>query len=103
MNATLFFATFDPLRETPDVCSLCGSRPPVFNYEFHTDDDSSKPQSTSGFCCASCSAELLRRLESAESRKWEEEETALAADDLDVTEFQKRRLATFEQCSIAGK
>jgi hypothetical protein len=103
MNATLFFATFDPLRETPDVCTLCGSRPPVFNYEFHTEDENGELQSTTGFCCAGCATKRLRQLEATESREWAVEEAALAADDSDVTEFQKRRLATFEQCCIAGK
>jgi hypothetical protein len=82
MNATLFFATFDPLRETPDVCNICVSRPPAFNYEFHTEDKSREPQRFKGFCCACCAAELVRKLEFTESRDWAEKEAALAADDL---------------------
>jgi len=95
MLNSVFFATFDPLFDAPEVCSLCTSNPPTFNYEFCTEDLTRGTQETKGFCCKSCAIQLLKGLESAESQEWAEEEAALAADHLDVADFQKRRLATF--------
>jgi hypothetical protein len=38
---------------------------------------------------------LLKKLASNEAQEWADEEASLEADKLDVSEFQKRRLATF--------
>jgi hypothetical protein len=37
----------------------------------------------------------LRKLAGNEAREWEEEEEQLVADHIDVSDLQKRRLATF--------
>jgi hypothetical protein len=96
MNDSVFFATFDPLFcDTPELCPLCGSHPPIFNYEFTTRDPNGERQYVKGFCCGSCAPALVRKLERTESREWAEEEAALEADDMDISEFHKRRLAAF--------
>jgi hypothetical protein len=95
MLDTLFFAGFDPLHETPKVCTLCSSRPPVFQFDYRMLGKEGECQESKGFCCAACAADLLKKLETAESREWAEEEAALQADDLDVSEFHRNRLAAF--------
>ena len=96
MNDSVFFATFDPLYfNAPDACTLCITLPPLFTYEYCIEQESGHRQYLKGFCCAKCAADLLRKLANTEAKEWEEEEAALEADDLDVTDFQKRRLATF--------
>jgi ferredoxin len=85
MHNSLHLMTFDPLRDAPELCALCGARPPVFHFEFKTEKDPSR-----GFCCEICAIRLLKRLERTESQEWAEEEAALAADDLDTAEFHKR-------------
>jgi len=95
MHTSVFFATFDPLFDAPEVCNLCTLNPPTFNYEFCLEDVNQGTRETKGYCCESCAIQLLKGLERAESREWAEEEAALAADHLDVSDFQKRRLATF--------
>ena len=94
---TLFFASFEPLHEVPEVCSLCSSSSPVFRYDYRTVNERGEPSRTTGFCCAACASVLVRRLETAESRQWEEEESALENDAYDVSAFRKRRLATFPE------
>jgi len=95
MTDSLFFATFDPLFiNAPEACTMCVLQPPILNYEYATEDDNGRTY-LKGFCCASCAAELLRKLKDTEAQEWEEEEAALEADHMDVTDFQKRRLATF--------
>lgn len=90
------FATFDPLiRDTPERCDLCLSASPIFSYEFRTHDEQGERRFLYGFCCAACGPKLLKKLERAESREWAAEEAALEADDLDVSEFHKRRVAAF--------
>lgn len=95
MMDSLFFAGFDPLHEVPEVCTVCSSRPPVFSYDYRALDENGESKKTTGFCCASCAAGLLKKLEGAESQEWAEEEAALAKDDFDVSEFHKHRLAAF--------
>jgi hypothetical protein len=95
MNNKLCFAAFDPLHDVPNVCGVCISNPPIFRYEFRADDKDAQAEYMKGFCCASCATKLLRVLERSESREWACEQAALEADGMDVTEFQKRRLATF--------
>jgi ferredoxin len=95
MIDSLFFGGFDPLHEVPELCTACASRPPVFSYDYHALGANGEMQKTSGFCCAACASELLKKLERAESQEWAEEEEALGKDDFDVTEFRKHRLATF--------
>jgi len=92
MHDSLSFTVFDPLRDAPEMCSICESNPPVFHYEFLA-NESSDPQK--GFCCRFCAVKLLGKLERAESQEWAEEEAALRADDQDVSGFRQRRLATF--------
>ena len=97
MSDTVFFATFDPLFvNAPETCGLCLTNPPLFNYEYAKQgDESGETEYLKGFCCQNCAAGLLKRLASTEAKEWAEEEAALEADHLDVTDFQKRRLATF--------
>lgn len=96
MNDSLFFATFDPLFiNAPETCGLCISQPPIFNYEYAKQEEGGKTEYIKGFCCSTCAAELLKRLAKTEAKEWEEEEAELAADNLDVSDFQKRRLAAF--------
>ena len=95
MIDSLFFAGFDPLHEAPAVCTVCSLHPPVFNYDYHTLDPNGEPQRTTGFCCASCATQLLKRLERAESQEWAEEEASLEEDAFDVSEFRRHRLAAF--------
>ena len=98
MNDSAFFATFDPLFcEAPDTCEVCGANVPIFQYECCTQDRNKEHQYAKGFCCASCAARLLQYLKRQEAREWEEEEAALQADDMDITEFRQRRLAAFER------
>jgi hypothetical protein len=95
MNNRLCFATFDPLHDVPNVCSVCVSSPPIFRYEFCADDKETRAEYMKGFCCAPCAAKLLTVLERTESQEWAHEQAALEADGTDITEFQKRRLAAF--------
>ena len=95
MIDSLFFAGFDPLHEAPEVCTVCSSHPPVFNYDYHTLDRSGEPKRTTGFCCSSCATQLLKQLERAESQEWAEEEASLEEDAFDVSEFRRHRLAAF--------
>ena len=97
MNDSVFFATFDPLfLNAPEACNVCLSEPPVFTYEYSSQEPGEQErQYLKGFCCPECARQLLKRLEQREARDWEEEESELEADRLDVTEFQKRRLVTF--------
>ncbi len=85
MNSRVYFATFDLLHDVPNVCGVCISNPPVFRYEFWADG-----KDMQGFCCAPCAAKLLTVLERVESQEWAREQGVLEADDMDVTEFQKR-------------
>lgn len=89
------FATFDPLRDVPQACNRCLTHPPVFTFEFHCHADGGEGREEKGHCCGRCAAELLKRLESAESREWAEEEAALRAEDLEIDGFRERRLSTF--------
>ena len=95
MRDSVFFATFDPLFDAPEVCTLCATNPPTFHYEFCSENEEGERKETQGFCCERCSIKLLKSLEATESREWQEEEAALVADQLDIADFQKRRLATF--------
>jgi hypothetical protein len=96
MNDSVFFGTFDPIGiDAPDACNLCIAQPPVFEYESCIVAQDGERQTKKGFCCASCARALLRLLENQEADEWAEEEAELAAEHQDVTEYQKRRLATF--------
>lgn len=95
MMDSLFLAGFDPLHEVPEQCTICSSRPPVFCFDYRGWDEKQNPQESKGFCCTSCAISLVKQLDRAESQEWESEEAALAADDFDVTEFHKHRLAAF--------
>lgn len=95
MIDSLFFSSFDPLHEVPEACALCTKRPPVFRYDYRALGHNGEQQKTTGFCCASCAAGLLKELERTESEEWAEEEALLEGDAFDITEFRKHRLATF--------
>ncbi len=66
-------------------------------YESHTYRESGEPEDTRGFCCARCAVELVKKLESAESQQWTEEEAALQADDLEISDFRRHRLAALQK------
>jgi hypothetical protein len=96
MNDSLFFATFDPLYvNAPDACTMCVVQPPIYSYEYCIEDEDGKRTYLKGFCCAACANTLLKKLENREAEEWEQEEAALEAEHLDVTDLQKRRLASF--------
>jgi len=90
MHNSLHFTTFDPLRDAPEFCQLCKSRPPVFHFELSTEKPSEEPSQRKGFCCDVCAARLVKTLERTESQQWSAEEAALAAEDFDVAEFHQR-------------
>jgi hypothetical protein len=99
MNDSVFFATFDPLFiNAPEACSLCLSQPPVFTYEYCIEVDGGERHYIKGYCCSQCSAGLLKKLQGKEALEWAEEEANLEAENLDATDLQKRRLATFGEC-----
>jgi len=96
MNDSVFFATFDPLFiNAPEVCSLCLGPPPAFNYEYCIELDDGNRHYIRGYCCAQCATGLLKKLQGKEAQEWEEEEASLEAEHMDITDLQKRRLATF--------
>jgi len=96
MNDSIFFATFDPLYiNAPEACSLCIAQPPAFNYEYCIEQSDGHRHYIKGFRCTACAAGLLQKLAGREAQEWAEEEAELQADDMDVTDLQKRRLATF--------
>jgi hypothetical protein len=97
MMDSLFLSGFDPLHEVPEVCTVCSSRPPVFSFDYRGLDEAQKSKENKGFCCAPCAIVLLTQLERSESQEWASEEAALAADDFDITEFHKHRLAVFSK------
>ena len=100
MNDSLFFATFDPLYiNAPDACSLCIAQPPAFSYECCVEQTGGKRHYIKGFCCTAWATGLLQKLAGREAREWAEEEAELEADDMDITDLQKRRLATFGNVS----
>lgn len=95
MTNKLSLTTFDPLlRDTPQVCSLCTGKTPVFSYEFRTEEQG-EAKASKGFCCSACAVALVQKLERVEAREWAEEEEALEIDEMDVSEFKKRRLSAF--------
>ena len=95
MIDSLFFASFDPLHEVPEVCALCAARPPVFTYDYRGLARNGEHQKITGFCCLPCATGLLKDLERAESEEWAAEEASLEEDAFDVTDFRKHRLAAF--------
>ena len=95
MKPSLFFAAFDPLYETPTVCDVCRSNPPILSYEFATSETRGQAEEKKGFCCAHCTTILLQILERDESQKWAEEKAALKAEDSDVSDFRQHRLPAF--------
>jgi hypothetical protein len=96
MNDSVFLATFDPLFiNAPEACNLCLAQPPMFQYEYCVEQSGGERHYIKGFCCSPCAAGLLKKLEGKEAQEWAEEEAELEADEMDVTDLQKRRLATF--------
>jgi len=95
MRPNLFFSAFEPLQEAPEVCDVCKSNPPILSYEFATYGARGEVKEKTGFCCAHCTTILVRILECAESQRWAEEEAALRADQVDVSDLMQRRLAAF--------
>jgi len=96
MNDSLFFATFDPLYvNAPDAGSLCIAQPPAFNYEYCIEQNDGKRHYSKGFRCTACADGLLQKLAGREAQEWAEEEAELEAGEMDVSDLQKRRWATF--------
>ena len=96
MNSKITFATFDPVfDETPLRCVTCSTNPPVFHYEFFSGVDEQEPEV--GYCCATCAPDILARLAGAECQAWQEEEAAFKADDIDVSDLHKWRVAAFHR------
>jgi hypothetical protein len=96
MNDSVFFGTFDPLCvDAPETCSVCIAQPPVYEYETCMEVEKGGRSITKGFCCASCARAMLNNLEGREADEWAEEEAELEAEHVDITDYQKRRLATF--------
>ena len=95
MQASLFLAAFDPLHEVPRVCALCGTKAPVFNYEFRTYGEGGSLSEDRGFCCANCASNLVKQLERNEARVWVQAKTAVKAEDADVNAVHAQRLAAF--------
>jgi len=97
MSSSLCFFTFDPLREVPEVCALCRSSSPVLMYESQIYKERGEAEDTKGFCCASCAVELVKKLEGAEFQQWTDEEAVLQAEDLDISDLRRLRLAAFQK------
>jgi hypothetical protein len=96
MRVTVSFSTFDPLfSDAPSLCEVCESKPSVFRFESHSDDDSPEHRPVKGFCCPPCATGVLDKLQREESLTWEEEEVSMKGEEVDVSDFHKRRLATF--------
>ena len=95
MRASLFLAAFDPMHEVPRVCTVCKMKPPVFSYELRTYGRTGELSDTEGFCCAGCAGELVKKLERNEAQLWAQEETALEAQDVDVSALREQRVAAF--------
>jgi hypothetical protein len=96
MNDSVFFATFDPLFvNAPEACSLCITQPPVFNYEYCIEREDGHRHYIKGYCCGLCAGGLIKKLEGTEAREWAQEEEELRAENVDVTDLEKRRLVTF--------
>ena len=95
MSEKVTFSTFDPIRsDAPSHCDVCDAQPPVFHYEYDM-DESVRQQPRTGFCCRDCTAKLLDTLQRAESQIWALEEAFLRANDVDASDLEERRLATF--------
>jgi hypothetical protein len=90
MHNRLHFTTFDPLRDAPQLCQLCGTRPPIFHFELALKKRTKDPCHKKGFCCEVCAARLVKILERSESQQWSAEAAALAAEDFDTAEFHRR-------------
>jgi len=104
MNDRVFFATFDPLFvNAPEACNLCLLLPPAFSYEYCIDRDEGKRHYIKGYCRGACAAGLLKKLAGKEALEWAEEEAELRAEDVDVTDLEKRRLATFGAGKYGGE
>jgi hypothetical protein len=96
MRDTVSFSSFNPLfSDAPARCDICESKPSVFQFESHSADDSPEPRPVKGFCCASCATLLLDKLQREESLAWAEEEASFRIDEVEVSDFHQRRLATF--------
>jgi hypothetical protein len=94
MNSKVTFSSYDPVVHDTQLCDVCQANPPILHYELCA-GDAAQDLPGKGFCCSHCAVELLKKVESAESQEWADEEAALKADDVDVSEFHRRRLASF--------
>ena len=96
INDGLYLATFDPSYvNAPETCNLCIAETPAFTYEYCIEQHDGKRHYIKGYCCANCAAGLMKRLAGREAEEWAEEEAELQAEHVDITDLQKRRLATF--------
>ena len=87
----------------PEACNLCLLLPPAFSYEYCIDRDEGKRHYIKGYCRGACAAGLLKKLAGKEALEWTEEEAELRAEDVDVTDLEKRRLATFGAGKYGGE
>ena len=95
MSEKVTFSAFDPIRsDAPSHCDVCNSQSPMFHYEYDVDEDT-RQQPRKGFCCRDCAAKLLETLQLAECQVWAREEAFLKANDVDASDLEERRLATF--------
>lgn len=95
MSEKVTFSAFDPIQsDAPSQCDVCDSHSPMFHYEYDI-DEAVRQQPRKGFCCRSCAAKLLDTLQRAESQVWAQEEAFLKANDVDASDLEERRLATF--------
>lgn len=95
MSEKVTFSAFDPIRfDVPSQCELCTSQPTMFHYEYDV-DEAVRQQPRKGFCCRSCASKLLDKLQRAESQVWAQEEAFFKANDVDASDLEERRLATF--------
>jgi hypothetical protein len=75
------FSTFDPvLHDSPVLCDICVTVPPVFVYELKPADGDGT--AVTGYCCGLCAPGFLRRLEAREAAEWAAEEAALEDTDI---------------------
>ena len=96
MTNKVCFTGFDPIvGDSPELCDLCSDRPPIFKYQCSSWHENEQREYLLGFCCQPCTQHLLENLQQRESREWAEEESSFNADEIDLKEFHRRRVAAF--------
>ena len=96
MSNKVCFSSFDPIiGDSPEYCDVCSQRPPIFKYQCSSRNEAERREYLVGFCCELCTQRLLETLRQTESREWADEEASFSADEVDVKEFHRRRIAAF--------